>query len=176
MLERRSNAAEGWVNFPIDNPQYEYTGDGGMIVKLVVVDDHEMEAPEHFAKCTGVQVRDLLTECLVGDDQLAYPEDAKSYESVATIRDEEQARVDWVRRHYPGYRCGACDPIEADLSRDYLAVIVMGSTGWSGMHAETGNSWACTVEDLTVQGKALYDQVAALYPNAALHLLTFLDT
>jgi hypothetical protein len=57
-----------------------------------------------------------------------------------------------------------------------LAVIILGSTDWSGWNESKGRYWTCKFDDLTEEGKALYKQIEALYPRCELHLLTFLDT
>ena len=94
-----------------------------------------------------------------------------------------------------GFCCGAyvqdtlCETLVSDETENhypqltdsydsipYLAAIVMGSTGWSGFDWEAGNYWNCTFDDLTDEGKALYNQIQALYPDHQLQLLTFLDT
>lgn len=53
-----------------------------------------------------------------------------------------------------------------------LCVMTLGSTGWSD------GEWICRYEDLTQEGKALYDLVRKLYdkPGCQLILQTYLDT
>lgn len=61
------------------------------------------------------------------------------------------------------------------LSVPYVAVILLGSTGWSGFSQITGH-WLATRESLTDEGKALYVALEALYPGHTLRLTTWLDT
>lgn len=68
------------------------------------------------------------------------------------------------------------DLLQRQLSRPYLASIVLGSTVWSGWNDEIKEYWHCTFEDLNPEGQTLYRQIEALYPGCDLHLLTFLDT
>lgn len=132
-----------------------------MFVKLVVCDNQE----EHgFAVCSGVSVNDLLLEVFAGDDRHNPEKDPNSTMGGETY-------------HYPR----ADDPdtremLQRQLSRPYLAAIVLGSTGWSGWNEDLGEYWHCTFDDLNPVGQALYRQIESLYPGCDLHLLTFLDT
>ena len=62
-----------------------------------------------------------------------------------------------------------------NCSSDYLCIITLGSTGWSGWNDEAGY-WKCSYDDLTSDGKALYQHILALYPEGKLTLQTWLDT
>lgn len=174
-MKRRTTEMNGCVNFPVNNSDYYNSNEGGMFVKLVVCDNREHD--NKWEMCCGVTVNDLLAESFVGDNQRVNPE----FDTCLTPADIIQAQVtsrDWIRVHYPNFdnHDPALETIEQYISRDYLAVIVLGSTGWSGHHCETNACWHCTYEDLTEQGKALYKQIQMLYPECVLHLLTFLDT
>lgn len=177
-MQRRSTHMAGCVAFPVNDPCWPTTGEGGMFVKLVVVNNAGPNGADDVAVCCGAQVFDVLVEVLVGDDKRPKPVLGVST-TVEEILAEVQQRDDWQAYHFPQLAdarapgTGAC--IDPYLSRDYMASIVMGSTGWSGCNAD-GDYWTCTVDDLTDEGKALYQQMAALYPGATLHLLTFLDT
>lgn len=66
-MQRRSNATSGWVRFPVDDPAWKSSGEGGMLVKLVVCDNREFG--EQFGVCLASVVcrsrhrdRDSLTE------------------------------------------------------------------------------------------------------------------
>lgn len=177
-MNRRSTDKDGCVNFPIESQQWQNSKEGGMFVKLVVIDPHEFD--DAFGVCCGVYVADQLTECLVGDDRRPYPgytatlEQFNSHEEFIAAIDQEQKNVqEWDEYHYPFIN----DKDEqSSTSRPYLASIVLGSTGWSGFNAETGKIWTCNYSDLTDQGKTVYDTIQTLYPGCDLHLLTFLDT
>lgn len=63
------------------------------------------------------------------------------------------------------------------LSVPYAAVILLGSTGWSGYSEQAGAYWIATyAEGLTDEGRRLYDDLAALYPAHQIRLTTWLDT
>jgi hypothetical protein len=163
-MKRRTNATSGWVNFPVNDPAWTSTNEGGMVVKLVVFGDEEFY--DKFVMCCGAQVYDISNEVLVGDDKPSNAKNSCSY-------DEDDA---WISNHFPHIFDGFIESssIEKYTSRDYLAAIVFGTTGWSG--AKDGEYWKCTFNDLTEQGKVLYKQIEALYPGAEIHLLTYLDT
>ena len=146
-----------------------------MFVKLVVIDEHAIGDPDHFAKCSGAEVVDQLAEVLVGDDQMPCPCGDLDDHSIEGILKEEQQRTAWLQHHYPLIGDNSQNVFNQFMSRSYLAAMVLGSTGWSGYNEKRGY-WTCGVADLSPEGKALYDLVAKLYPKATLHLLTFLDT
>lgn len=153
-----------------------------MFVKLVVVDDRDY-AESDWTICCGAGVYDVLTEQLVGDDREAPPDwapspEASPEEALAQMQAHEKAHRNWEARHFPNLHDGdqSLESGERFRSRDYVACLLLGITGWSGYDDEAGRYWACTPEALTAEGKALYEQLQALYPGCTLHLLTFLDT
>jgi hypothetical protein len=161
LMQRRTTKMSGCVNFPVHLPNSK---EGGMFVKLVVCDNREGDS--RFEQCCGAYVCDTFAESLVGDDRCPLPAHGP-FESMEDIDNDSKRFEKWRARHYPNLEIkGVLDRYQ---SRDYLAAIVMGSTGWSG-------DWTCTLADLTEAGKDLYSKIAALYPGCDLHLLTFLDT
>lgn len=62
------------------------------------------------------------------------------------------------------------------LSVPYAAVVLLGSTRWSGYSQTAGAYWCATRDRLTDQGRALYGALEALYPGHRLRLTTWLDT
>lgn len=164
-MQRRTNAISGWVNFPVNDSEWTNTNEGGMVVKLVVYGDEEFN--DKFVMCCGAHVYDI-NEGLAGDDKTSKDGDSSSNEDDGS----------WLTNHYPNMFDDDIDfsGVEKYISRDYLAAIVLGTTGWSGFKTGGHKYWTCTFEDLTDQGKALYKQIEALYPGAEIHLLTYLDT
>lgn len=180
-MNRRSNEKRGWVNFPVDHPDWENTNEGGMFVKLVVCDNRKFD--DKFGVCSGVNVFDQVTEQLVADDQRPMPEDclglekyASEEEFIQAFEEEVRKKREWEEYHFP-YINEKHKPDRSYTSRPYLASIIMGSTGWSGYSYSDGvGLWHCTYNDLTEEGKTLYDSLQKLYEGCTLHLLTFLDT
>jgi hypothetical protein len=168
-MQRRTNAVSGWVNFPVNDPTWTSTNEGGMVVKLVVYGNEEFY--DKFVMCCGAQVYDIGSEVLVGDDK---PTNVKT-SCTNSLEDEDKG---WISNHYPHLFEDDIESSSIDkyTSRDYLAAIVLGTTGWSGAKTSGYEYWKCTFDDLTVQGKALYKQIEMLYPGAEIHLLTYLDT
>lgn len=173
-MQRRTTAVTGCVNFPVSEPAWKNSGEGGMLVKLVVCDNREFD--EQFGVCCGVSVTDILCESFVGDDRRPKPVQLDSYDSVEAVQAEQDAFRVWEAYHFPKVGDDTATGVEQYLSRDYLAVLVLGTTGWSGWHEAAGRYWQCQFDDLTDEGKVLYRQVEKLYPGCELHLLTFLDT
>lgn len=137
-----------------------------MVVKLVVCDDRESN--DRFEVCCGASVYDMLAESLVGDDRRPW--------EAPTASERMNSYDEWAAYHFPRLKDEEADDTQRNQSRDYLAVIILGTTGWSGRARSDGRSWECKFEDLAEEGKVLYRQIEALYPGGTLHLLTFLDT
>lgn len=176
-MNRRSNDKNGWVNFPVDDPSWYNTKEGGIFVKLVVCDDREYD--ERFGLCSGVYVYDHYSETLIYDDKRPLPKNDfkrsdfyNEQDFLTAIENDCTDLQKWEEYHYPGIN-HRTEP--QYISRTYLAVIIMGSTGWSG-YKDNNGLWQCTYDDLTEDGKQLYNSIEKLYPNCTLHLLTFLDT
>ncbi len=180
-MHRRSKEISGFVNFPVNNPAWVNTCEGGMTVMLVAVE--KFSAPDReWEQCVGpaiVTIRDVL----LGDDRLPMPSIATGNissktpeELIAITNEEERLCLLWLRRHYPLENDLSTDPLLQGQSRNYLAAVKLGSTGWSGASADHERPWTCSKSDLTEEGAALYDSIQHLYPRATLHLLTYLDT
>lgn len=68
-MERRSKAVTGCVNFPVDSEEWRSSGEGGMVVKLYVVEDGE----DSTSACCGGYCVDMLSETFVGYDSQPPP-------------------------------------------------------------------------------------------------------
>jgi hypothetical protein len=175
---RRTTQVEGYVAFPVHSQEYRNTQEGGMFVKLVVVEQNDFD--NELARCCGVTVTDMLTGSFAGDDSQAQPPEL-DFSKELTAEDVEADQTAWdayVGHHYPlrNDESPAIEHHERCMSRPYRAAIVMGSTGWSGYNDASHRKWHATFDDLTDDGKALYQLVKKLNPGCTLHLLTFLDT
>lgn len=145
-----------------------------MVVKLVVAEP--VSKVHSWAMCAGAEVVNLLSEPLLHDDQLAPPDPPVEYKSLEDMERADAEMHAWEERHFPNLYAKDADAYQRYLSQPYLAALVLGTTGWSGKHVATGELWHCTVNDLTEEGKTLYESLQRLYPGCTLHLLTFLDT
>lgn len=163
-MNRRSLDKEGWVNFPTHLPN---SGEGGMLVKLWVLDRRDTDAA--YGVCTGVGVFDVITESFLGTDK-SPPPSSDFYENHEQYSPEELRKLD--DEHQKMYEQWADSFYDKDTGNVgfLLASIVLGSTGWSN------SEFRCKPEDLTEEGKQLYNLMQRLYPDAELHLATFLDT
>lgn len=175
-MKRRENVANGYVNFPMFDPQYKNSNEGGMIVKLVVFNESDVDDDDNFELCTGVYVNDFLTESFVGCDSEGIPRwDDREDFIVYSKRVEEIEE-----RFFPNMNIEYSDTafnMAKYAMRPSLCSLVIGNTGWSGWNTIDDVYWKCSYNDLTDAGKDLYSYIQKLYgPKASLHLLTFLDT
>lgn len=158
----RSDVQVGYVNFPVD--RIPSTGEGGVLVRLVVLDTAgDKEYMHRYPPCCGGYVSFTRDECFLGDDLLGVSREGSTQYGEAEVRFracELRYFPDIDNEESPGQY----------TSREFLAVLLLGATGWSS------SDWACTYNDLTEDGKALYDSIRALYPGCELRLLTFIDT
>jgi len=178
----------GFVKFPTE--EFRSTGEGGLLVRLVVLDTKgDEEYMDRFVPCCGGYQSFMLDECFIGDDLfeplplesgLEGEEWLSAYEKVMGHQLKMEARYfpylndeDLLKAHIEdseGESTRWQHPMESKYtSRSFLAVMLLGATGWS-------QQWTCKFEDLTAEGKDFYARVQALYPGCELRLLTFIDT
>ena len=167
-LARRSSQQHGMVHFPVD--RYPSTREGGMFVRLWVVSN------ESYGLCAGVGVVELISEVFLGTDVLIPQMEA----------DAQTIAAAWATPMGSVEELDSVLALEKDLDAktrgrlvsttslgdvaEVVCSITLGSTGWSN------GEWRCTYDDLSADGKALYDTMRRLYPTCTLHLATFLDT
>lgn len=187
---RRTPVKHGMVNFPMESTSYLDTKQGGMFVKLVIVDTSEYEV-SNWKICVGGDVVDQFNAELVGDDMHPHPNfnldtissDDSEGEVAYTHKQCEQKYAEWeanLERWNANFSATGFE--DEELAAKYsqsprislIASFVIGITGWSGDNGK--QSWSCSYASLTEEGKALYDTMKASYPDCKLHLLTFLDT
>jgi len=147
-VSRRGKPSEdtGHVVFPHDDPRYSNTGEGGLFVRLVVKEAKEYD--ERWVNCCGGTHQIQMDEILLGGSA----------------------------RDFPSQRRTGIDDHDRYLSVPCLATLTIGSTGWSGYHEAIGTYWMCHFEDLTEDGRALYNLIGKLYPGHKIELQTWLDT
>ena len=158
MHNRRSKEVRGLVDFPVDDPAYRNSAEGGMFVRLVVVPNID----DDWMVCCGGENYFLYDECLIGDD---IDRGQKDFQSPAQ------------EFHFPHLNEERSSNIYPAASIGYLCVITLGSTGWSGWSDEKNDYFRCRYENLTVEGKKIYDQVQKMYEGKGiLYIQTWLDT
>jgi hypothetical protein len=183
----RTNETFGYVNFPVTDPSYTNTKEGGMVVKLVVM--CKPRGSKKWEIVLSPEVRDVRQLELVADDMLHIPnvkdygDDTLTPEQYFNVMKQQYEFLDSV--HYPHsvdmekqYKTkkNRGFSVENFVSIPYKAVVIIGYTGWSGLNKKTDDYWKCTFNDLTDKGKELYNSLKALYKEHELRLLTFLDT
>lgn len=196
-MQRRSEACRGYVNFPVNSEEYKNSNEGGMYVQLVVCEKDDVEWDDRWMLCCGGGCTIIMGEsflgddvhhCLTEDELFQGPPEGASHEEISAwanglnrrnfgpagnfhfpdLYQEDAEEAKRIKEFYG--RIGDL------LSIDYHAVVTMGSTGWSG-YSEKNGSWLCTYDDLTAEGKALYDSLKQLYGDTCqLYLQTWLDT
>jgi len=176
---RRTEEVSGCVNFPIDNPLYKSSNEGGMFVRLVVVDPVDLVKPidydNKWVVCCGGYQYLIMDECYQRDDLREIPYDPD-------FEINYKKRQEYEEFHFPDLNNREKDKDdEKDIYRryrsiPYLAIMTIGSTGWSGWSDELGGYWYCTFDDLTEEGKELYRNIEKLYPGCKIYLQTWLDT
>ena len=174
-------STKGLVNFPTDSPDFKDSGEGGLYVKLVITVDQDYSGSSQFMCCVdGGGTYTLYDNVFVGDD-FNHPVESGPEREIQTIDDILADKGPVAQQfHFPNFH-KKDDEVEfwlkKYLSMEYMAVVMMGSTSWSGWSEEVGHYWRATYADLTDDGKALYDSLRGLYgPNAVPFLQTWLDT
>jgi hypothetical protein len=177
-MNRRTTHQTGYVNFPTDRPN---TNEGGTFVRLIVREKQETQFDDLWMQCSGGYNQFFMDESYIGTDArgtFVLPD----LEGPELIEEWPKAQDEFDRDIFPNYhapkdgwekRYGSMGEY---LSCPCLAVITLGSTGWTGHNVEGDDSWICTREDLTPEGKAVYDGMVNLYPNCEVLLLTLIDT
>ncbi len=188
-------ANSGWVNFPINDNQYTNSKEGGLFVRLVVIDNKPYD--NKWMICCGGLQHVFMDESYVGNDKVAQPRDRlwdwvfspKTVGRIARIVNRLlSSRVkSWMISRY--YRIvNSFDEREFPrinkeddfsdryMSRGYLAILTLGSTGWSGWDNKKEEYWHCKYSNLTSEGKELYNMIQKLYVGCELELQTWLDT
>lgn len=144
---RRSGLVDGHVNFPVSDPNYKDTGEGGMAVYLLFEEDPNICIP-------GVGCF-VYADC--GLANLGEGTKMAISSTVDAEADLKNGRVYWIGgQHASG-------------------LLYLGSTG--AVLAKTeGGYWTATYDDLTDQGKELYNLLHMLYAGSPPKIVTFLDT
>jgi hypothetical protein len=181
-MQRRKLVKVGYVNFPFNSKEYKNSGEGGMVVKLVVTGKKRNKSSFMYGVCCGASITEVMAEALVGDDKRPMPNlnKAENFMSPELAQKTLNKIRAWDEYYFPRLnavweRGNDVIGVERYHSVGFAAVIVMGSTGWSGYSDKKG-SWVCKYSDLTAEGKKLYNMIQKMYPAQELHLLTYLDT
>ena len=194
-MNRRKLIQSGMVNFPMSAETN--THEGGMYVRLYV-----MDTDDGIGECCGTNTFEEFQDVFVGADitkaaQIAaeaviseqwFVEDDQSIENkpYAECSVEESAEMNNVFEDRfkmeetlsRDAKHAACtfDEDGYQTSHALVANILMGSTGWSGSNKTGEIYFICEYQDLTSDGKAVYDMMQKAYPTCKLALMTFLDT
>ena len=146
---RRSNDVDGLVNFPVSNPRYKDSGEGGMAVYLMMEEDPNICIPG-----VGCFVYAGCAQANLGEsEKMGMPPRGNEID-----KDDERSGIFWVHgQHATG-------------------LLYLGSTGASLWDAEREVYWTAQFADLTEKGRDLYALVHYLYAGAPPKIVTCLDT
>lgn len=170
-MNRRSKEVQGFVKFPVDDPAYKNTMEGGMYVRLVVgTISNKLDTYKHVVCAGGDNV--------IIKDGVLLSTDTHRRRNYADLERDMESRQRWEQRTFPNLFDNVfdTDTLRRYQSIPYLAIVTIGSTGWSGWHIKKEAYWSCTYNDLSDAGQGLYQSLASLYPNCLLTLQTWLDT
>lgn len=202
---RRTSAVAGCVNFPIGDPAWGCTGEGGMYVVLTVWDALSLgNYAEKWVPCCGGYHHDSLDDAAIGCDTCkpkpehlelaraakALSKDANTWskEDLDLFLAAQQLPGTVESNHFPGYHheilmsantaeCARCRVQNGCTSVPMLATLTIGATGSSLFSEELGRYWQCTYESLNEDGKTLYNSLKRIYGSGCqLHIVTCLDT
>ena len=174
---RRSTQVRGFVKFPT---HLENDKQGGMFVRLVVMptinaprlDNNLTEDMWDYYRenkeivCTGGMSSFIYDEVFYGTDDKDW---TSWWEQEGKLDEKRNRSIEEEHFPYINSKEEDMDSLQRYGSVQYLAVITMGSTGWSGR-------FRCTYDDLTDEGKELYNNIQKLDPTGKLVLQTGLDT
>ncbi len=166
MKATRGKQARRLVNFPVQAPEWKNTHEGELSVRLIV-----LPTPN-----TGGRIGANIPGFPVGDNWDPYPESPRipdaPIEAIAQhIASSDEGRAGWLQRQYPEYSQQAHKP----LIDSGQAVLFLDTASWTGYASEQDVYWSCDFKDLTDEGKALYHAIQQAYPDAELHLRTYLS-
>jgi len=168
---------KGLVNFPAANLTYTDSGEGGLVVKLLLTLE-----PRYWQACSGAENTIMYENCLtaiylvpallIPGGFLTKPAD----DGIST-----QPNVTKLFPNFSNPRPSVLTESHEAFIRRYtsvplVAAITLGSTNWAGYDHANGHYWQCTEHDLTLPGRALLHSLAAAYPAGAIYLTTWLDT
>lgn len=173
MKDPLNPAPTGLVSFPVPDAAQPDEPAGRLLVRLVVLDPRDPTESRRWEGVSGVRVQGEFNEYLVGDDRHPVPPVPMEPQSEHDIATAQQRSAHWESRHYPLLHEPDVTEDEAFLTRPYRAVLDLAEQPWYGPAGLQGSPWQCCYADLTPAGKALYDQLAGAYPDARLHLLTY---
>ena len=152
-MRRRATHVTGCVRFPIDDRTWKFSAEGGMFVR-VMVPVYDTHPDSSWIECCGGYVHVQMDETPVFDRALEKRLWPRMFDANGNPR-EEHCATDY-------------------LSVPCLAVITLGSTGWSGDNDD--GYWQCGEDDLTEDGRAILATLRTLYPDHPPVLTTWLDT
>lgn len=174
-MNRRSNESNGFIKFPINDITdygYQCSGEGGIAVRLVVMNNsREGESTPSWPICCVSLPNIIENEVTLGCDAHFQLNDmGNNYQRQQHYQKSHYFEESHISKHNEKY-------LESQIrvSVEYLAVITLATTGWSG-YSDLAGYWKAQYSDLTEEGKELYALIQKLYPGKIICIETLLDT
>lgn len=163
----------GVIDFPVVNDDYKVVDDGMTNVYLIVYDENGLENISEY------QTHIFLDGVFVSDDCLERPRLDKDMKDVDIdeLIDEQMANDDYNDFYFPNF---SSDDFEHNEIAKYLSIPLIASVrlGTCNMTFENINSpkyWSATYDDLTQQGKVVYNIFKEMYVGKEIRILTFVN-
>jgi hypothetical protein len=160
MTRRDPTTSAGCVLWPVDDPAWKDSGEGGMWAALVVpaLEDEPLNV---CASPTGT-IALPLPDVTVHDPGHIYTDGQRGWS--ALLNQPKSADRD-----------REIDAAAMNAGRPVLACIVLGASGGSWWNDTVGEYFEVTAQHLNAEGARLVEAVEALFARPA-HIVTYLDT
>jgi len=118
---RRSNKQRGFIRFPIGDPRYQNTNEGGMFVRLVVIEGNR------WTKCSGGLNSFVADKEFIRDNRRPVPRKQDYGTTLSEIQREQSDYQKYENFHFPAINKVENLAVGASkyLSRPYLAVYLL---------------------------------------------------
>lgn len=168
-----NNEDFGVVGFPIVNDDYKVIDDGMTNVYLIVYDKNGLENISEF------QTHLFLDGVFVADDCLERPKLEKDMKDVNIdeLIDDQLANDNYNDFYFPNF---SSDDFEHNEIAKYLSIPLISSVRLGNCHMTFENNnepryWNCVYEDLSNQGKVVYNIFKEMYVDKEIRILTFVN-
>lgn len=163
----------GVVGFPLVNDDYTVVDDGLTNVYLIVYDEKGLENISEY------QTHLFLDGIFVSDDCAERPKLSKNMKDVDIdeLINDQLANDNYNDYYFPNF---TSDDFEHNEIAKYLSIPLIASVrlGTCAMTFESKDMpryWNCSYEELTNQGKVVYNIFKEMYSGKEIKILTFVN-
>lgn len=169
----QSNEDFGVVGFPLVDDDFSVIDDGMTNVYLIVYDEKGLENISEY------QTHLFLDGVFVSDDCSERPKLEKDMTDIDIdeLIDDQIANDDYNDFYFPNF---SSDDFEYDEIAKYLSIPLISSVRLGNCHMtfecnDEPRYWNCKYEDLTNQGKVVYNIFKEMYVGKEIRILTFVN-